>query len=247
MLLRAGQRMLHVPGIGITTSRRAVSAGGEATYVIDYDGSAAYADAGSAASLDNLLNNAVTVEAWINPDTSGGYGTGAVCSKGNETNHLWLGYANYTATPFAFQAKTGDTYTLISAQSALSTGAWHHVAGTYDNGGDKVMRLWIDGTLAGSSAAATGSWITDASDSLTVARQASSAVRWWDGKIGWMRISNTVRYSGAFTPIARCSPPETDANTVALWRLTEGSGNPQDTSGNANHLALTSGTWSACS
>lgn len=227
--------------------RKGAGGAGESAYVIDYDGAAAYANAGSAASLDDLLNGAVTVEGWIYADTTGGYGQGVVLSKGDHASHLWMGYANYTATPFCFEAKTGDTYTLISAQSALSTGAWHHVAGTYNNGGDKVMRLWVDGALAGSSAPATGVWTTDAANDLRIAVQSSSLERWWDGKIGWLRISNTVRYSSAFTPIARCSPPATDANTLALWRLTEGAGDPQDASGNANHLTLTDGVWSACS
>ena len=43
-------------------------------------------------------------------------------------------------------------------------------------------------------------------------------------KQGWMRLSNTVRYSTTFTPTARLSPPSSDANTLGLWYANEGSG-----------------------
>jgi len=43
-------------------------------------------------------------------------------------------------------------------------------------------------------------------------------------KQGWMRLSNTVRYSISFVPIDRLSPPVSDGNTLGLWYANEGSG-----------------------
>lgn len=248
-IIRPGQRHVMIPGYGVEVraGRNTLHAGGAAGFVIDYDGSASYLDAGSGASIDNLMNGAMTVETWVWADSGGGYGQGCIASKGSYTNGFWLGYANYSGTPFAFEAKSGDTYALFSALSTFTTGGWHHVAGTYDNAGDKVLRLWIDGSLAGSSATATGTWQNDAANSLHIGKETGGAQRYWDGRIGWFRLSNSVRYTGTFSPPDRCAAPASDSNTALLYTLSEGSGNPQDSSGNANHGTLTSGTWQACS
>ena len=225
-----------------TFDRRAAVAAA-AGYVIDYDGSTSYVNAGSGATIDNLLNAAMTVETWVWADTLGGFSQGVVASKGSYQTHWYFGFAS----GFSFEAKTGDTFAMVSASAALSMGGWYHVAGTYDNAGDKKMRLWIAGDLAATSAAATGTWISDAAQNLHIGKLASAANRYWDGRIGWLRISNNVRYTGAFTPPSRCSAPLSDANTLLLWRLLEGTGNPQDSSGNANHGTLQSASWQACS
>ena len=65
----------------------------------------------------------------------------------------------------------------------------------------------------------------------------------WDGDIGWMRISDTVRYAATFTPPARCTLPAVDGNTVLL-EIQEGVGaTTYDQSGNDNDGAITAATW----
>jgi hypothetical protein len=43
-------------------------------------------------------------------------------------------------------------------------------------------------------------------------------------KQGWMRLSNTTRYTTSFAPPDRLSPPASDGNTLGLWYANEGSG-----------------------
>jgi len=57
--------------------------------------------------------------------------------------------------------------------------------------------------------------------------------------IGWCRVSSYVRYIENFTPVSRLTPPETDANTLALWKMDEGTGVTVD---NAEGTAARDGT-----
>lgn len=59
---------------------------------------------------------------------------------------------------------------------------------------------------------------------------------------GWMRISDTLRYAGAFTPPRAC--PADDANTLCLWAMNEGTGaTVNDLSASNNDGTITGGTW----
>jgi hypothetical protein len=59
----------------------------------------------------------------------------------------------------------------------------------------------------------------------------------FNGRLDEVRLSNTVRYNAAFSPPAVGFTP--DANTLALWKLNEGSGQTSaDSSGNGYTLTL---------
>jgi len=82
---------------------------------------------------------------------------------------------------------------------------------------------------------------SDAANNLYVGNR-STGDRAVDGAVGIVRLSNVVRdiVSETWT---RETPPAVDANTVLQLNMNEGAGNPQDTSGNANHGTLTNGVW----
>jgi hypothetical protein len=56
-----------------------------------------------------------------------------------------------------------------------------------------------------------------------------------------VRISSTVRYTGAFVPQTSFTP---DATTQALWHFDTGRGlTAFDSSGNGNHGTINGATW----
>lgn len=67
--------------------------------------------------------------------------------------------------------------------------------------------------------------------------------RFFFGQIDELRISNTARYEGDFTPATRL---EADKNTLALYHFDEGEGDKLiDVSGNGHHGTIHGATWQA--
>jgi len=84
---------------------------------------------------------------------------------------------------------------------------------------------------------------SDANDDFYIGNCSNNG-RTFDGAISWARISNNIRYTTSFTPPPRTSPPSTDANTMGLWKLDEGTGATiADSSANGNTGTLANGTW----
>ena len=128
--------------------------------------------------------------------------------------------------------------------STLWLNNWHHIAftdkHTFSDGYTvaTLRTLWLDGVkiiehyYASYSYANNGE--TDAFQKTTLLPvhltagyqfNVDPAKIYTQMKQGWMRLSNTVRYSTTFTPIDRLSPPSSDGNTLGLWYATEGTGN----------------------
>ena len=65
----------------------------------------------------------------------------------------------------------------------------------------------------------------------------------WDGDIGWVRVSDCIRYAATFTPPPRCTFPTPDGNTILL-EIQEGTGAvAYDYSGNGNDGTNSNGSW----
>ncbi|MBI3201081.1 MAG: hypothetical protein HYZ29_06005 [Myxococcales bacterium] len=116
-------------------------------------------------------------------------------------------------------------------------GKWHHQAGCRSVSGNVVsLTLYWDGAPVATTTGATSKIGPPAQ---VVAGDFGSTGP--GGSIDEIRISNTLRYSGTFTPARRHT---LDANTVALFHLDEGSGaTATDSSPNAFTGSLTGTTW----
>lgn len=212
----------------------------------EFDGSATQIDCGSDASLDDLHGAAITVEGWIRHSDSSSW---TLAAKGAWVTRGWSfgGFGNRVD----YQIHTdGTTINGNTTVAGLSDKAWHHVAYVYDNGGDRRLRVYVDGTLVVTTAAATGTIDSDASDNLLIGSAPGSS-SFMGGAIGWVRISNSTRYSSTFTPPSRTSPPATDANTVEQWNLDEGTGTTAaaqvSTPTNDGTITAGSGGWNILS
>ncbi len=206
---------------------------------VEFNGTSTSVNAGSDAGLDDL-HNQVTIEGWFRPDTTGETGAGRLFSKGG-----WqLTFISATQMDAVFDYDGSDAATRANISANILDGRWHHLAVTYNEGGDRKAKIWVDG-VEGSysySVASTGNYVSDAANNLMIGARYDGLAR-FDGGIGWVRVSNTVRYSSTFTPSVVA--PGVDANTIAQWNMAEGSGtaidNVEGTAGRDGVLA--NGTW----
>lgn len=216
-------------------SRPRAAAGG--CFALDFVGSgwANSINCGSDASLDDLHAGAFTYELYSYHEDA--FTDAWLLCKGPR---LRL-YRHYI---YAYVYAATTNATVISGNNTYTSAAWHHVAMTYDNGGDRKIRAFCDGAEVSynSQVAAEGDILTDASVGAYVGKYEGGPTH--NGYVGWVRISNVVRYTSNFTPAARCAPPDTDSNTIMLLKLTEGSGTTvADSSANGNDATLTSVEW----
>lgn len=101
-----------------------------------------------------------------------------------------------------------------------ANGEWHHVAGCRAlDGTDLTMRVFLDGTLVGTSAVGTTDVIGSAAP-ITFGYAFPLGTTGLDGAIDEVHLHKTLR-TADFTPERH---PAATANTVAIWRFNEGTG-----------------------
>lgn len=172
---------------------------------------------------------AQTYEAWFKTtDADGGIMTfSAGIGQSFYDRSLVIG-----AGALGFYVYNGAPLTITGA--LVNNGQWHHAAGVITG---TEIRLYLDGILQ-SSASTTGyGYNSYASPSIAIGEQYERG--YLAGTIDEVRASNTARYSSNFTPSRRLA---TDASTLALWHLDEGSGTTgSDSTGGGNSLTLRNG------
>lgn len=198
---------------------------------LQFNGTTSYVQVNDSASLRIPTN--LTVEAWIKPTTVASYRD--IVGKNNfelAVEPLNGGFR------VRFEAATNGSWRgVASGQFALNQ--WYHVAGTYDG---TTMRLFVNGAQVATKAT-TGN-IDTLANPLYIATVDRSG-DYFAGTIDEVRVSNVVRYTGAFT-IAP-TPFAPDAGTRGLWHFDERSGSTvADASGNGNTGTLMNNpAWTA--
>ena len=206
---------------------------------LTFDGVNDYVDAQSDAKLDNLPQGAsMTIEAWIRPISWGAAG-GSIAGKLNVGLNSGWG--------FGINAAIG----LQAGVSCLNVGAisasglddftvdqdWHYVLMCYDDLGAvtpvaKRIYLNIDGTWIAAASyvlqtIGVGAYDIDTNDNVIIGNTFAAGAEWWEGDIGWVRISDFIRYDPtgevSFTPPVRCLIPDIDVNVMGQW-IKEGTG-----------------------
>jgi hypothetical protein len=145
----SGTSLADVSGTGNTgaISGATWSAGGKFGSALSFNGSGNIVTVADAASLD--LTTGMTLEAWVQPSALGNAWR-TVLFKETGGGMVYDLYANGTATvnrPTAEINIAGDK--TVAGTAALATGAWTHLAATYDGAN---LRLYVNGTLVGTKA-----------------------------------------------------------------------------------------------
>lgn len=203
-------------------------------YYIVFNGNNSEVDCGSDAGLDNLADDAMTVEAWVRPTDDWGQtasGMNVIAEKGYDNNEGWI----FRIRPGALRGleviihcAVVGTYTASGENDFAPDGLWHHVAFTWNDATDTEPKLWIDGAepVYAAITPRNGAIVADATRDLMIGNNAGTTMG-FDGDIGWLRVSDSVRYTITFTPPVRCTLPAIDGNTVAQW-IQEGTGTAID-------------------
>jgi len=200
------------------------------------------------AASDLMESAEGTIEAWVymNAFESGStdYYHPPIYHKGNIYQALNITSAG-TVISYLY---TGSPDPLSSTVN-ISTGAWNHLAVTWNSSGRKI---WINGVERGSSS-------TSLSAMQSAGNNATFHMGWGtntgstkalNGYVDELRVSTTVRYTGSFTPYT--SALTQDSNTTLLVHsdttnnsttfLGGGVGAPSslgnDQSGNENHFTV---------
>lgn len=227
------------PGIGTATETSGLQRWCSVKPLV-FDGIDDYLTLGSPAILDNLHDNAFTVEAWIRPDSNPLPVIGVIAGK-----RYWY-FRNNTNLTLTASISCAISNGVQVTTTTIPIREWTHVAMTWDDTTYLRPRIWINGVEAAYNAAAgssrNGAIVSDAAENLLIGQFFGSANPFL-GNIGWLRISNSIRYTAPFTPATRCVMPTADANTVWLG-IVEGTGATcYDRSGNGNNGIISSAAW----
>lgn len=234
--------LFHNQGQGVPIGLPLRRRGGGLIYgdwAVVFNGTNTVVSLGSDATLDDLPDGAFTVEAWVRPEAST---TGTIVGKGASTAGYRL-YINGTTLYFVVNAAT--TAAVAAFDIAASMGKLTHLAGTFDDAGDRKARIYVNGVLKNESGAAVGAYATDAAANLEFGKRTGwIGSQYYNGILGWVRLSNSIRYAPAgFTPPSLM--PSADANTVEQWAMNEGSGTTitATVSAPTNNGTLANGSW----
>jgi hypothetical protein len=129
---------------------------------LDFDGEYTQVIVSNSPSLNP--NNGITVAAWVN--ASGWYNSPRILEKGASDNQYAL-LVQSSQIEFLLAGVTNGTLVVPTP----STGAWHHLAGTYDG---SLISLYIDGQLATQQVASGALTIT--TDPLVIGNKPSGNV-----------------------------------------------------------------------
>lgn len=198
-------------------------------------------DFGSGANIDDLPSADCTIEfyARIKQDTVLNTHLLSKCDVGQVNGHF-IYYADGRVICY-FRHETTDAIMASDVTLSMNDNRWHHYAIDWDFG-TLTGRLLVDGIPTEESTAVGAYKVDDTYDCIV---NALNNIGVLDGEIavGWIRFSNTRRYTGNnFVPDARTNPPANDANAHLLVNMDDGAGvTATDTSGNGYDGTITFG------
>ena len=192
-------------------------------------------------SINNLNN--LTYEGWIWWNSSDESSFKHIFTKG------WSKYFRINNQRITGAIDTNGTDAASTASTVFPSKQWVHLAITYNDSGDRKIRYYQNGTEVSYSTqtAATGSLNSDSTGNFNIFNVESS--QRISGKVDEVRISNTIRYTGNFTPPT--IPFVRDEFTKLLLHFDENGDDPRnsskaiDDSGNANHGTITGAKYVA--
>jgi hypothetical protein len=170
------------------------------------------------------LGGAQTIELWVRPATNG---QNSIIIVHGDDNTGWSLELNGGRATWWVASTAG--WRAAQHPTALVANTWYHVAVTYDGSTARVFVNGAPGSAATIGAITTGPFVRIGG---------LAGYGFFNGDLDDVRISNIVRYTGAFTPPST-TRLAADTNTRALYRFNEGVGQTTaDAAGNGYNLTL---------
>lgn len=207
------------------------------SYQVQMDGTSQYIALDQYYDQANSLN-ALTIEAWINTDFSGGNWADNWAIIDFDRSEHYSMFVHGSDGKVGFSTKGGNINDFYS-NTAVNDGMWHHVAAVFD-GTQKY--IFIDGVLdnthenphngalLGSSTTRFGI-IGDGSEATTF--NGTRNKRYFQGEIGEVRLWHTVRSAQQIHEYARVPLTGNETGLVGKWSMKDGP-SVADETGNGN-------------
>jgi len=140
-------------------------------------------------SLD--INDAITISAWIYPESWGGGDTGRIIDKTIDSAYGFFVW-NSDGGKVSFYWYDGTaTHQISSSGGSVSLDSWQHAVVTYDRSN---VKFYINGVPKGIVARTEP--IASNTEDLWIGNRESDGDRTYDGILDELRISNSIRSSG---------------------------------------------------
>jgi hypothetical protein len=196
--------------------------------VFDFNASSDYIDFGITPNSLVGSNNAYTVSAWVNPDTSGNLNIiGAMDTSNRWYFRVLNGYASY-----AYGTATGDNGYNTEALTGVSLNTWSHIMFTFD--GSTTHKIYINGDLKLTQSSGSGQTVTSTRDLYIGAlNNNGSTQNYFNGQLSNIAIWNSDQSSEISNIYNSGVPATTFTNTPTAWYKLDQSANWEaDTAGN---------------
>jgi YD repeat-containing protein len=160
------------------------------------------------------ITGALTVEAWVKTSS---VAYQMVVERGDWSQALMSYDLMIGDGKVRMDVKqTSGNYLTVMGSTAMSTGAWHHIAGVYDGSN---MKVYLDGVLDGTASCSLTPG--DNTTGLKIGRSTNLYLPFpFIGLIDEVRVSSGVVYSGNFTPSAHLTTNAgANATVKGLWKF----------------------------
>ena len=164
-----------------TATPTATQSGGR-QQALDLSGNGNYVEIAENVELD--ITHAITMEAWIKPNTlTNGYHS-IVSKSSNSPNTGYIFPRFDSGNQLVFYLYING-WKILNVGAVIPTGQWHHVAATYDG---QRMKIYVDGVLQKKQLAVSGPIATN-QNKLVIGNQ-TSYNEWYDGLVDEVRVWN---------------------------------------------------------
>jgi len=231
---------------GLSATPTASSSG---SYSLYFAGSGEYAETRNSTAADVFTANAsLTIELWYKTDSYQQDGVEIVgtydrqstgCPSGCEVISIGL-----MGSSDGSNAGKISTIGGLTSTTKVSDNKWHHIALVNDLTNNKSY-LFINGVKEDEKTADQTDYRNTTNEFHVSAgmQRLIATTRYNPGYVNKVRISNVARYASDFTPALTYT---NDANTNALWNMSEGNGQKvADASGNGHDLHIEYPSWSS--